>query len=96
MNIYVGNINYNTSEEDLKELFEQFGEVESVKLIKDRDTGRMKGFGFVEMEDEGAETAIEELDNHSMDGRNLRVKKARPKQSRNGGGGGRNFAPRDF
>ncbi len=92
MNIYVGNINYNTTEEALKAVFEEFGAVESVKLIKDRDTGRMKGFGFIEMEDDAAaENAIESLNDSELDGRNLRIKKARPREERpNGmGGGGR-------
>jgi RNA recognition motif-containing protein len=94
MNIYVGNINYNTTEEELKSLFEEYGTVESVKLITDRDTGRMKGFGFVEMEDdEAADNAIEALNDSELDGRNLRIKKARPREERpmNGGGGRRPF-----
>lgn len=88
MNIYVGNLNYKFSDDDLKELFEEFGSVDSANVIKDRDTGRSKGFGFVEMEnDEEAEAAIEELDGAEVDGRNIKVNKAKPKGS--GGGGGK-------
>ena len=88
MNIYVGNLNYKFSDDDLKELFEEFGSVDSANVIKDRDTGRSKGFGFVEMEnDEEAEAAIEELDGAEVDGRAIKVNKAKPKGS--GGGGGK-------
>jgi len=88
MNIYVGNLNYKFSDDDLKELFEEFGSVDSANVIKDRDTGRSKGFGFVEMEnDEEAEAAIEELDGAEVDGRVIKVNKAKPKGS--GGGGGK-------
>ncbi len=92
MNIYVGNLNYKFSDDDLKELFEEFGSVDSANVIKDRDTGRSKGFGFVEMEnDEEAEAAIEELDGAEVDGRAIKVNKAKPKGSGGGGkrGGGR-------
>ncbi len=75
--IYVGNINYQATEEDLNNLFSQYGEVNSVKIIKDRETGRSKGFGFVEMEN--ADTAIENLNNQEFQGRNLRVNEARPR-----------------
>lgn len=79
MNIYVGNLNYKTSEDSLRKLFEQFGEVQSVKLIKDRDTGKKKGFGFVEMKDEYAQKAIDALNDKEFDGRNLKVNQAHSK-----------------
>ncbi len=79
MNIYVGNLNYKTSEDSLRKLFEQFGEVQSVKLIKDRDTGKKKGFGFVEMEDSYALKAIDALNDKEFDGRNLKVNQAHSK-----------------
>jgi RNA recognition motif-containing protein len=81
MNIYVGNISYSTKEEDLREAFGEFGEVESVKIISDRETGRSKGFGFVEMtDDEAGEKAIEEMNGKEVGGRALRVNQARPKR----------------
>jgi len=79
--IYVGNINYDANAEELKELFSQYGEVLSAKIINDRETGRSKGFGFIEMES-GAETAIEELDGKEFQGRRLRVNEARPREQR--------------
>ncbi|XPV74733.1 MAG: RNA recognition motif domain-containing protein [Desulfovibrio sp.] len=83
MNIYVGNIAYRTSEMDLKNAFEAFGEVESARIITDRDTGRSKGFGFVEMADrEAALEAIEALNGQDVDGRPLTVNEARPRQPR--------------
>jgi RNA recognition motif-containing protein len=84
-NIYVGNMNYNTSEDELRDLFEQYGTVESVKIISDRDTGRSKGFGFVEMENaEEADSAISALNSQEVGGRQLRVNEAndRPKRNR--------------
>ncbi|MFP4442298.1 MAG: RNA recognition motif domain-containing protein [Spirochaetia bacterium] len=84
-NIYVGNMNYSTSEDDLRDLFEQYGTVESVKIISDRDTGRSKGFGFVEMENaEEADSAISALNSQEVGGRQLRVNEAndRPKRNR--------------
>jgi len=81
MTIYVGNINYNATENELRELFSQYGEVTSAKIIKDRETGRSRGFGFVEMS-AGAEDAIRELDGYQFQGRNLRVNQARPRQPR--------------
>ena len=81
MNIYVGNISYSTKEEDLKESFGAFGEVTSVKIISDRETGRSKGFGFVKMTDDDAgATAIEEMNGKEIGGRALRVNEARPKR----------------
>jgi RNA recognition motif-containing protein len=80
MNIYVGNLSYKVEEEDLKEIFEAYGDVESVKIITDKFTGRSKGFGFVEMSDgEKALKAIEELNNAEVDGRNVVVNQAREK-----------------
>lgn len=87
MNIFVAKLNFRTSSEDLQSLFEQFGEVSSAKVIVDHDTGRSKGFGFVEManDDEGNK-AIEELDNANIDGNDIVVKKARPKTESKGQG----------
>ncbi len=80
MNIYVGNLPYQTSEEELGEIFGSYGEVDSVKIIFDRGTGRSKGFGFVEMgDDEAAKQAISELDGKEIGGRNLRVNEAKPR-----------------
>lgn len=80
MNIYIGNLNYKVREEDLKQVFEEYGEISSVKLIKDRETGRSKGFAFVEMpNDNDARKAIEELDQAEFQGRQIVIKEARPK-----------------
>lgn len=88
MNIYVGNLPYKVSDNDLKEIFGEFGEVVSAKVITDRETGRSKGFGFVEMsDDQDAQNAIDDLDGTEMDGRNLKVNKAKPKTAGNKGGG---------
>jgi cold-inducible RNA-binding protein len=88
MNIYVGNLSYSTSESNLETMFSEFGTVESVRIITDRETGRSKGFGFVDMpDDEEANSAIEALNGREIDGRTLRVNEARPKTE--GGGGGR-------
>ncbi|ETD27496.1 MULTISPECIES: RNA recognition motif domain-containing protein [Helicobacter] len=78
--IYVGNLPYSTTNEQMIELFGQFGAVSSVKLINDRETGRAKGFGFVEMEDEEALKAISALDNTEFMGRKLRVNEANPRR----------------
>ncbi|MDE7217874.1 MAG: RNA-binding protein [Helicobacter sp.] len=75
--IYIGNITYSATERDIEQLFSQFGEVASVKLINDRETGRPKGFGFVEMHAEAASKAIESLDGKEFMGRNLKVNQAR-------------------
>lgn len=89
MNIYVGNISYKCSEEDLKDLFEQYGQVESVKIIFDRYTGKSKGFGFIEMPNEDeAKEAIGNLDGFEHQTRKLKVNEARPKPAGGGGGGG--------
>jgi RNA recognition motif-containing protein len=98
MNIYVGNLSYNTGDAELRALFSEFGEVTSAQAVVDRDTGRSRGFGFVEMPDEAqAKAAIEALHEKEIDGRNLNVNEARPKADRGsrgprrggGGGGGR-------
>lgn len=78
--IYVGNLPYSTTNEQMVELFGQFGAVSSVKLINDRETGRAKGFGFVEMEDEDALKAISALDGTEFIGRKLRVNEANPRK----------------
>lgn len=84
MNIYVGNLNYNLKEDELQELFAEFGEVTSVKIITDKFTGRAKGFGFVEMADDAAaKKAMDALDGKEIAGRNLKVNQARPPQERN-------------
>jgi RNA recognition motif-containing protein len=81
MNIYVGNLNYRIRENDLKSVMEQFGAVDSVKVIKDRDTGRSKGYAFVEMsDDDEAQKAIEELNEKEFEGRQMVVKEALPKK----------------
>ena len=89
MNIYVGNLPYQTTEDDLHDLFKAYGEVKSVNVITDRDTGRSKGFGFVEMpNDSEAQAAMEALDNKDLDGREIKVNQARPRKPRRSGGGG--------
>ncbi|RKZ30189.1 RNA-binding protein [bacterium] len=86
MNIYVGNLSYEVNEDELREAFEAFGQVESVTIIKDRYSGRSKGFGFVEMPSkEEAEAAIAGLHDKEMNGRNLNVNEARPRRERRGG-----------
>src|SRR5688500_1527856 len=87
--LYVGNLSYNASSSDLEQLFGQHGTVQSAEVIADRDTGRSKGFGFVEMgSDEEAQAAIAALNGQEHDGRALTVNEARPKENRTGGGGG--------
>ena len=95
MNLFVAKLDFQVSSDDLQQLFEVYGEVSSAKVIMDRDTGRSKGFGFVEMPDDDAATqAIEGLDNSLVRGRNIVVKQARPREERprndynRGGGGG--------
>jgi len=83
--LYVGNLPFDATEEDIREMFSQYGNVTSVALITDRDTGAPRGFGFVEMEN-GADEAISALDNTDMNGRKIRVNEARPKEDRGGGG----------
>ncbi|KXX72563.1 RNA-binding protein [Flammeovirga sp. SJP92] len=89
MNIFVAKLNYNTQEEALRVLFENFGEVSSAKVVYDRETERSKGFGFVEMpNDEEATTAIEQLNESELDGRTIVVKQARPRENNGGNRGG--------
>ena len=89
MNIFVAKLNFDTQEHDLRAAFEEFGQVDSVKIIMDKFTGRSKGYGFVEMasDDEGY-AAINELNESSLDGRTIVVKKAEPRERRGGGGRG--------
>jgi RNA recognition motif-containing protein len=87
--IYVGNLPWSTDDASLRELFATVGEVLSVAVISDRETGRSRGFGFIEMEDADADKAIEELNGREVDGRELRVNEARERPARGGGGGGR-------
>jgi RNA recognition motif-containing protein len=89
MNIYVGNMNFDLGNDDLYNLFSQFGTVTTAKIINDKVTGRSKGFGFVEMEnDEDARKAISSLNESEVKGRKLIVNEARPQEQRSGGGGG--------
>ena len=83
MNIYVGNLSYRMNDKELEEVFSKFGEVKSAKVIMDRETGKSKGFGFIEMEDSAAGTkAIEALNGNENEGRTLRVNEAKPREER--------------
>jgi len=87
--LYVGNLSYNVTNQSLETLFADFGRVQSAQVVMDRDTGRSKGFGFVEMSDNGqAQAAIDGLNQKEVDGRSLTVNEARPREERSGGGGG--------
>jgi cold-inducible RNA-binding protein len=87
--LYCGNLSYNTSNSDLEQLFSEYGTVQSAEVVMDRDTGRSKGFGFVEMSnDQEAAAATEGLNLKEHDGRSLTVNEARPREARSGGGGG--------
>ncbi|MCZ6669830.1 MAG: RNA-binding protein [Acidobacteria bacterium] len=86
--IYVGNLPFTATDDTVRELFQAHGTVESVNLITDRDTGRPRGFGFVEMPEAEADAAISALDQKDFGGRSLRVNEARPREDRGGGGGG--------
>jgi RNA recognition motif-containing protein len=89
MNIYVGNLSYDTDDASLRAAFEAHGEVTSARVITDRDTGRSRGFGFVEMPStDEANAAMQALDGAELDGRTLKVNQARPRSDRGGGGGG--------
>ena len=89
MNIYVGNLAYTATEEELKTAFEAFGVVTSVKIVRERETGRSRGFAFVEMEDgEGANNAVAQMNGKAVGGRNLVVNEARPREAGGGNGGG--------
>jgi cold-inducible RNA-binding protein len=88
--LYVGNLSYGTGDGDLRSMFEEFGSVESAQVIMDRDSGRSKGFGFVEMTNgQEAQAAIDALNGKEVDGRALTVNEARPREDRGGGGGRR-------
>ncbi len=106
MNIFVGNLNYNLTEDDLREIFEEYGELDSVKLISDKFTGRSKGFGFIEMQDaDEAKKAIEELNGAEVEGRSIVVNEATEKKreprdnnrrfNNNRGGNGGGYGRRD-
>lgn len=86
--IYVGNLSYGATEEQVRDLFSEYGRVQSVAMINDRDTGRFRGFAFVEMEDSAANSAINALDGQELDGRTLKVNEARPREERGGDRGG--------
>ncbi|MCD8042790.1 MAG: RNA-binding protein [Tannerellaceae bacterium] len=91
MNIYISNLSYGISDADLRDLFNEYGEVMSAKVIMDRETGRSRGFGFVEMADDAnGQTAIDELNNAEYDGKTISVSVARPRTERPQGGGGFN------
>jgi RNA recognition motif-containing protein len=87
--LYVGNLSFNTSSQDLETMFAEAGTVQSANIVEDRDTGRSRGFGFVEMSSkEEAQAAITAFDGKEFDGRSLKVNEAKPRENRNGGGGG--------
>src|SRR6188768_3027052 len=87
--LYVGNLSFNTSSEQLESIFAEAGTVQSASVVEDRETGRSRGFGFVEMSTkEEAQAAISALDGKDVDGRNLKVNEAKPRENRSGGGGG--------
>jgi len=89
MKLYVGNLSFNTTSYDLEELFGQIGTVQSANVVEDRDTGRSRGFGFVEMSSkEEGQNAIAELNGKDFDGRSLTINEAKPRENRGGGGGG--------
>jgi len=81
-NVYVGNLSFDSNDDSLRGLFEQYGTVHSANVITDRNTGRSRGFGFVEMDTEGADAAIAALDGTEFDGRSLKVNEAKPRESR--------------
>ena len=88
MNLYISNLSYNISDEDLRQLFADYGEITSAKVIMDRETGRSRGFGFVELsDDEIAKKAIEELNQASYDGKVINITEARPREDRGDRGG---------
>lgn len=88
MKLYVGNLPYSVTDDSLRQLFEEHGSVQSASIVMDRETGRSRGFGFVEMDDNGGRKAIEEMNGAECDGRRLVVNEARPKPDRGYGGGG--------
>ena len=90
MKLYVGNISFDTTQQDLEKLFGEIGTVTSANLIEDRETGRPRGFGFIEMSSkEEGQNAISQLNGKEVDGRELKVNEAKPQEKRSGGGGGR-------
>ncbi len=97
--IYVGNLSFDATEEQVSSMFAEYGKVDSIAMINDRDTGRFRGFGFVEMEESAANAAIKALNDTDLDGRTLRVNEAKPREDRSGGNrnskypnsGGRNY-----
>ena len=92
MNIFVGNLDFRTEEDGIRRLFEPFGELKSVAVISDRETGRSRGFGFVEMSsNEDGQRAIQSLDGRELDGRALKVNEAKPREERPRGGGGGSY-----
>ncbi|HUC28078.1 MAG TPA: RNA-binding protein [Candidatus Acidoferrum sp.] len=94
-NIFVGNLSFNTNEDELRQAFEAYGQVDRVSIMTDRDTGRSRGFGFVEMNSsEDGEKAIAALNGSQLGGRTINVNEARPKAERAGGGGGRDRGDR--
>jgi RNA recognition motif-containing protein len=95
MKLYVGNLPFSATEDEVNELFGQHGTVHSVALITDRETGRPRGFGFVEMDDNEAQAAMQALDGYDMAGRSLRVNEARERPRRGGGFGGGRGGGRD-
>jgi len=88
LKLYVGNLNFKTTQDSLEGLFSNYGEVQEVAVITDRETGRPRGFAFVTMEDEGGKKAVEALNGQEFEGRTLNVNEARPRENRGGGGGG--------
>ncbi|MEM8963245.1 MAG: RNA-binding protein [Acidobacteriota bacterium] len=88
MKMFVGNLPYRATETELRDLFEAFGEVQSARIILNRDTGQSRGFGFVEMDDQDAEEAMAQLNGGDFQGRRLVVNEARPRTDQGGGGGG--------
>lgn len=86
-NLYVGNLTFQTTSDDLRQMFEEFGTVTSAQVVMDRETGRSRGFGFVEMQD-GGDEAIQALNGRDVGGRALTVNEAKPREDRRGGGGG--------
>ena len=87
MKLYVGNLAYSVNDSSLKAIFEPYGNVESARVISDRDSGQSKGFGFVEMSDADAQQAMSALNGRDQDGRALKVNEAKPQEARTGGGG---------
>ena len=92
MNIFVGNLSFDATESDIENAFGEYGEVKTVNIVKDRETGRSRGFGFVEMKDnKAAQQAIQGLDQKELAGRSMTVNEARPRENHPGGGGGRRW-----